>query len=1013
MKLFIKPTTALFALCATSSLLISGCSSSDSSPSSNALSTQEKTPSGMHVSQTEISGNVVKGIIQNADVHVYSIGNNKVNSAPFTSTRTNEDGSFSITVPNKSVSDVLYVEVLPAADGSSAMICDAEVCGTTEDLEGDDTNGNGQFDFGETIKLADDFRLSTAVTNFKNSQNINISVTPMSHLAVQHAKRKGKLDPGSITKEMQELADHLNLPFELSQLVAQDINNLVDGKFSENSILYTLYNSAIASYAHKHRLSIASAINKIDADLYDAKGNINHALLVELLEYAHKNAHKITKGNPSIHKLLSAIAKVISRHECVLKGGNCGPGKDPGTPPATELAKVKEFVGDLRSWAYELTMQSSTELANFKARSKMVSSLWEDDVKALASALNDVLPGVAQTVSPTYDFCYYCNVGGITFAAASIEKELTIGDLHYALGSDGSLGITGMIRDVDVDMRLQLPTPEQWAEEHSIEILAGRLSRNNMDLVISKGSHITATFPDSVQFEDILSGVESDVAPVASELTAAVNFSVEAEYGISPGGTLDFETAADIDLFDGDWALTDSKARSGTYSLRSAAIGNNATSRTSATINTWGGYLSFNYAVESEAGYDFFNVYVNGDKVLSASGFQPEFKAAHIFLAPGEHTVEWEYAKDGSVGHNKDAVWIDDIQLPVLAGDSSQEVVSHNILNGAMSVTAHKLDQPWQYLAHGYLPGDVRINAVFSNQFLANDGIAEDEISLNLAATISNAAEFVPPQPDYEGTLVQLGDYTVEDDHFTFNLPNWSIHITALGGQQYQYEVYRAGDDDPVQSYVATSNKGAMKDVAGELINNSGIGMNIVVPQKGLFITTLLQSSPWGTYPSSRFSANGGDIYGYLADPYDPAETEDQFLKIAASFEMKLKPYQLKEVIFGSTLTRDELNEGLFEFYLIIDGNRFNFKTEYWYNLASYLGNETSVDLNNPRLIITNQNGVELVLALPDIKNVGEGKPEPTLEGKIMYNNVVYGKLSRTKGINTVEYIDGTGESIP
>lgn len=1014
MKLYINPTTALFALCATSSLLISGCSSSDQSPSRNAISPQNNTSGGMQVSQTEISGNVVKGTVKNADVYFYSIGDNKINAAPFATTKTDNNGSFSIRVPNGSASDVLYVEVLAAADGSSTMTCDAEVCGSTEDFEGDDENGNGQFDFGETIKLTDDFRLSTAVTNFKNSEHIGISVTPMSHLAMQHAKRTGKLDPASILHEMHTLANHLKLPKELSQLIAQDITNLVDGELDKHSILYSLYSSAIASYAHKNRISIASAIDKIDAKLYDVNGNVNHDLLLELLQFANKNAKKIAKGNKALQELLSQVMLAISDHECLLKGGNCGSGTDPGKPADTELAKVKGFVNDFRAWAHGLTMQNSAALSNFKARSKMVGSLWEDDVKVLASALNDLLPGIAQTVSPAYDFCYYCEVGGLSFAAASIEKELIIGDLRYLLGSDGSLNIDGMIRNVDVDIQLQLPTPEQWADNHSIDILAGRLSRNNMDLVISKGSSINATFPENIRFDEIISGIQNDMTPLASELTAEVTFFIEAEYGISPGGTINFETAANDDLLDtGDWSLTDTKSASGTHSLRSAAIGNNATSQASATINTWGGYLSFNYSVESEAGYDFFNVYVDGEKVLSASGFQPEFKAAHIFLPPGEHTVVWEYVKDGSVGFGKDAVWIDDIQYPALAGDSSQEVVSHNILNGTMSVTAYKLDQPWQYISQSYLPGDIRMNAIFSNQFLVTDSIEKDEISLNIAATIANAAEFEPPQPDYEGTLVNLGNYTVADDLFTFNLPDWSIRITALGNQRYSYEVYRTGDDSPLLSYEATSTKSTMKDVAGELIDNSGIGMNIVVPQKGLYITTLLSSSPWGVYPNSRFNVAGGDIYGYLVDPYDPTETEDQFLEISASFEMSLKPYDLPELTFGSSLTRESLNEGSFEFYLIVDGTRFNFDTQYWYNLVSYNSDDTSLDLNSPTLTITNQDGVELVLAFPDVGNVGTGKLEPVLEGDLTYNNVVYGTISRTKGINTVEYVDGTGESIP
>src|SRR5690606_29166845 len=145
------------------------------------------------------------------------------------------------------------------------------------------------------------------------------------------------------------------------------------------------------------------------------------------------------------------------------------------------------------------------------------------------------------------------------------------------------------------------------------------------------------------------------------------------------------------------------------------------------------------------------------------------------------------------------AVWIDDIQFPVLAGGSSEETVSHNILTGNLSVTAYKLHEPWQFTSQSYLPGDVRISAIFSKQFLVGEGIEEDNIHLTLAANIANAADFEPPQPYDEGTLAILGNYTVSESLFTFNLQDWSIHITPAGNQTYLYEVYQSGEDEPVQ----------------------------------------------------------------------------------------------------------------------------------------------------------------------------------------------------------------------
>ncbi len=799
-----------------------------------------------------------------------------------------------------------------------------------------------------------------------------------------------------------------------------DITQIIEENYQGDAdpavVEYSLYSAAVAGYAHKHQVDVATAISKIAAELYHEDGTVNRSLVLDLLQFAHREANRIVRGNDNLHRLIAQIKLLIERYECHPLDEACGPIDPPvpPTPPDTELAKVKGLVADFRSWVRQLTLQNDPALSNFQSRMKLVGKVWEDDVKVLASALNDVLPGIAQTLSPTYAFCYYCPEGDTMFFAAAAEKELTIGDLHYRLSSDGTLDIEGNIRDVNVDMELHLPAPEDWNTHHGVEIVAGRLSRNNMDLVIGKGSVITAGFDEGVVFADLVTSIVNGATPVATEVTAQLNFVVEAEYGIAPGGLVDFESGGSLpewlDL--GDWQVTDAKAENGQYSLQSAPIGNNAVTRAQADIETLGGYLSFSYAVESEASYDFLNVYVDGERVLSASGFQPGFKTTQIFLAPGAHTVVWEYQKDASVGHNKDAVWIDNIHFPALVGAGEPQLVSHNILEGEMSVTAYKLDEPWQFTSQLYLPGDIQFSAVFSNNFLAVDEIGEDEITLNFAANISNAADFEPPQPYEEGTLARLGNYTVTPELFTYNLQNWSIRITPVGGQSYLYQVFRAGEEEPFQSEVRTSNKTTMKDVAGELISNSGIGFDVVVPNEGLYITTLLKSSPWGIYKDSRFSATGGDIYGYLVEPFDPTETEDQFLRIAVAFEMGVKPYDLPEVVFGSHFTRDTLNEGTFDFYLIVENQRFNFNTSYWYNLIQFGNDEASVDLKSPKLTVENQNGVKLMLALADVEDATGEKPERVLEGQLVYNEKVYATIKRVKGITAIEYVDGTGESI-
>jgi hypothetical protein len=117
----------------------------------------------------------------------------------------------------------------------------------------------------------------------------------------------------------------------------------------------------------------------------------------------------------------------------------------------------------------------------------------------------------------------------------------------------------------------------------------------------------------------------------------------------------DYQTGGNL-----PWATTMSTAHSGTWSARAGAISHNQQSWMTRTVA--GGTVSFWYRVSSEANYDFFNFYVDGNRQLHVSG-ERNWTLYSTTLSPGSHSLKWEYVKDGSVSYGSDTAWVDDLSI--------------------------------------------------------------------------------------------------------------------------------------------------------------------------------------------------------------------------------------------------------------------------------------------------------------------------------------------------------------
>jgi hypothetical protein len=111
---------------------------------------------------------------------------------------------------------------------------------------------------------------------------------------------------------------------------------------------------------------------------------------------------------------------------------------------------------------------------------------------------------------------------------------------------------------------------------------------------------------------------------------------------------------------DAPWSINTLHALAGTRAARAGSIGNSQSSWM--TRSAGPGNISFWYFVSSEANGDFFNFYIDGTRLVHASGAGAWTQFTQT-LGAGQHELKWEYAKNASTIGGSDSVWVDYLQL--------------------------------------------------------------------------------------------------------------------------------------------------------------------------------------------------------------------------------------------------------------------------------------------------------------------------------------------------------------
>jgi hypothetical protein len=244
-----------------------------------------------------------------------------------------------------------------------------------------------------------------------------------------------------------------------------------------------------------------------------------------------------------------------------------------------------------------------------------------------------------------------------------------------------------------------------WNEGHSTALNSeGMLFSSSTLVTISDPTYsvgnIDTGSPSPAMFEIYLapnatygSELPFTYTVTAGSYSEVFNFIVVVSPAIETFETNDFSLFQWEMSGDANWFTTSENPYEGTYCAQSGDISENQSSTLSITLDVqFDDDLSFAKKISSEAGYDFFEFYIDGEMKNQWSG-EADWSLSTYPIAEGTHTFKWSYTKEGFFSTGSDCAWLDDILLPTFETNAATTISSDVNANSQVATYPNPFDR--------------------------------------------------------------------------------------------------------------------------------------------------------------------------------------------------------------------------------------------------------------------------------------------------------------------------------
>jgi hypothetical protein len=346
-----------------------------------------------------LSGTAIKGVIAFGVVNVYA--SDDLTSPIFVSPETTDaNGVYTLTVPADAAfaSDLVVVEVVAAEDGSSTMICDANV------VVGCIIEGVS-YEFGEVMPLPPGFSLRAGLVAPGEGESIPVHLNTMTELALKLADATTlngltfPLDEASLDLAYAQLATLLNIDVgDFASVAGIDLSSPTAREgASEVELKVAIISAALLAVALEEPGTLSTLIaastdslaTKVAAFAADSTQDEPLAeLLADVLEEAAELAGNLDKNELAA----TLLTEVLLAESATFADLNPTPSPGEGLDG---LEQAKLFVADLRNVRAAFReeelqndfdpLENALELAN-----DIASPAAEDALRALGDAINAI-----------------------------------------------------------------------------------------------------------------------------------------------------------------------------------------------------------------------------------------------------------------------------------------------------------------------------------------------------------------------------------------------------------------------------------------------------------------------------------------------------------------------------------------------------------------------------------------------------------------------------------------------